>query len=490
MVACFRYASIDLHSVYLPPPKLDFNYERQAWIEKELNEVSGWSRLLFSEVHNALRLLVERKSDSDLLTNSVKVPESRRHLADLQGILQKEKSEFEESLWKIANKDPGKAQLTKFIRKPISDLENSSHVTSLVKTNETQNSSCALVVDIKPDKSPESHSELHTQRTESLFNSDPGDESSLPISLGNNVKSECDRESSNPHPTHRRVLSEGQAPMCLSDTLDAAWTGENHLYAGPIKYSSSNNNLSELIEADNLPVPEKKLDVENQKEDLSTSAKVSRSPSFLSSKGFESMEEAVGWLGMSFMSFYRSLNKNFLGTTKKPDTLSGPPLLLPIGLNDTVIPIYDDEPTSIISYGLLSPEYLVQLLDEPDKPKDMADSIFYMQSLDAVNFQSFHSLYETLLDSYKSFGSGDKITGLPLSTSSRSNLEGFLSFDIYHPSSSVRRPLSVRASRPYFVVRSEAFSNRPPMGSSIIFSTLPRRAVLPPPGRYAILRFR
>ncbi|GER45066.1 1-phosphatidylinositol-3-phosphate 5-kinase [Striga asiatica] len=498
MVACFRYASIDLHSVYLPLPKLDFNYERQAWIEKELNEVSGWSRLLFSEVHNALRLLVERKSDSDLLTNSVKVPESRRHLADLQGILQKEKSEFEESLWKIANRDPGKAQLTndiaheprksqpavdilelnrlrrqllvqsymwdhrliyadsldnktqltdieptssEFIHKPISDLENSPHVTSPVKTNETQNSSFAPALDIKPDKSPESHSELHTQRTESLFNSDPGDESSLPISIENTVTGEYNRESSNPNPnpTHRRVLSEGQAPMCLSDTLDAAWTGENHLGAGPIKYSSSNNNLSESMEADNLPAPEKKLDSENQKEDPSTSAKVSRSPSFLSSKGSESMEEAVGWLGMSFMSFYRSLNKNFLGTTEKLDTLSeyvpvyissfreseirgGARLLLPIGINDTVIPIYDDEPTSIISYALLSPDYLVQLLDEPEKPKDMADSIFYMQSLDPANFHSFHSMDETLLDSYRSFGSGDEITGLPSSALSRSSL--------------------------------------------------------------------
>ena len=39
MVACFRYASIDVHSVYLPPPKLDFNYQYQDWIQKEADEV-------------------------------------------------------------------------------------------------------------------------------------------------------------------------------------------------------------------------------------------------------------------------------------------------------------------------------------------------------------------------------------------------------------------------------------------------------------------
>jgi 1-phosphatidylinositol-3-phosphate 5-kinase len=39
MVACFRYASIDVHSVYLPPPKLEFFYDNQEWVQKEANEV-------------------------------------------------------------------------------------------------------------------------------------------------------------------------------------------------------------------------------------------------------------------------------------------------------------------------------------------------------------------------------------------------------------------------------------------------------------------
>lgn len=39
MVACFRYASIDVHSVFVPPAKLDFNYGIQDWIQKEADEV-------------------------------------------------------------------------------------------------------------------------------------------------------------------------------------------------------------------------------------------------------------------------------------------------------------------------------------------------------------------------------------------------------------------------------------------------------------------
>lgn len=41
MVACFRYASIDVHSVYLPPSKLEFYYNDLDWIQKEVNEVLG-----------------------------------------------------------------------------------------------------------------------------------------------------------------------------------------------------------------------------------------------------------------------------------------------------------------------------------------------------------------------------------------------------------------------------------------------------------------
>lgn len=39
MVACFRYASIDVYSVYLPPQKLEYFYDNQEWIKAEVNEV-------------------------------------------------------------------------------------------------------------------------------------------------------------------------------------------------------------------------------------------------------------------------------------------------------------------------------------------------------------------------------------------------------------------------------------------------------------------
>ncbi|KAI3915096.1 hypothetical protein MKW98_011995 [Papaver atlanticum] len=93
MVACFRYVSIDVHSVYLPPSKLDFSYGNPEWLQKEVNQVVDRAELLFIGVLNALRQIVIKR----IGTISVKVAESRRRIGDPEELLQKEKVEFEET---------------------------------------------------------------------------------------------------------------------------------------------------------------------------------------------------------------------------------------------------------------------------------------------------------------------------------------------------------------------------------------------------------
>jgi 1-phosphatidylinositol-3-phosphate 5-kinase len=53
------------------------------------------AELLFSEVLNALCLIEEKRSGAGPLNNGMKNPETRRRIADLEGLLQKEKAEFE-----------------------------------------------------------------------------------------------------------------------------------------------------------------------------------------------------------------------------------------------------------------------------------------------------------------------------------------------------------------------------------------------------------
>ncbi|XP_073150683.1 1-phosphatidylinositol-3-phosphate 5-kinase FAB1B isoform X2 [Henckelia pumila] len=472
MVACFRYASIDVYSVYLPPSKLDFSYGSQEWIEKEMNEVASRAEFLFSEVLNSLRLLVERKSGPGQPNNGTKITESRRQITDLEGKLQKEKEEFEESFQKVVKTDarkglhaidilelyrlrrqiifqsymwdrrlmhadsfddknqPGDVEVScsEPIRKSHSVGENLHDINVPVKTGETLCTAESIPVDAKSVQNPDEEvcnrhrdsSEVVHLPTDVCLNSDHGDQDPTTSFVGVDTTSESDPQESNISVC--RSLSDGQALVCLSDTLEAAWTGENH----PGTEIPKNINFSESLEADTpstIGISEN-LDVEDSGEDLSLS-KVSRSPSVLSTRDSDNMEDVVSWLSMPFISFYRSLNKNFVGPTQKLDTLGeydpvyissfqeselqgGAKLLLPVGINDTVIAVYDDEPTSIVAYALVSPEFLAQVSDEPERPKDIVGSMFSTFSLDAGHFQSFHSSDEMVPDSYKSLGPGDE----------------------------------------------------------------------------------
>ncbi|XVE51784.1 hypothetical protein DITRI_Ditri02bG0069100 [Diplodiscus trichospermus] len=110
MVACFRYASIDVHSVYLPPPKVDFDYENQEWIQRQTEKVVDGAELLFSEVLNSLSKIAEKKIGIGAPNCILRSPELRHQIAELNGILQKEKLEFEESLQKALKREVRKGQ--------------------------------------------------------------------------------------------------------------------------------------------------------------------------------------------------------------------------------------------------------------------------------------------------------------------------------------------------------------------------------------------
>lgn len=240
-------------------------------------------------------------------------------------------------------------------------------------------------------------------------------------------------------PEHvHRTLSDGQFPIMgnLSDTLDAAWIGENHTGVGIPKDSTSTFPDLAMAEASSTPAVVEGLNLENQPEEQNgTKVALVLSP-VLSTKNPDSMEDSVSWLGMPFLNFYRSFNKNFLASAQKLDTLreynpvyissfrqlelqGGARLLLPVGVNDTVIPVYDDEPTSIISYALVSPEYHMQLTDEVERTKDGADIVAFLPLSDSMNSQSLHSADDTASEYHRSLGSlDDSILGMSGSRSS------------------------------------------------------------------------
>ncbi|KAG9141024.1 hypothetical protein Leryth_012606 [Lithospermum erythrorhizon] len=438
MVACFRYASIDVHSVYLPPSKLDFNYENQDWIQNELNQVVGKAALMFSDVVNALRLLAERRPGIGELPNNMKVPKGRSQIADLESMLQKEMDDFEKLVEHIENKEMKKAQpaldildinrlrrqllfqsylwdhrlqqaaaleskashddidvkLPEFAKKSLSSTKLGDLKTVTGSVNNLSGIDTVLV-DANGDETQYQRLEGNYTDQQEMLHECGGTGNPLAIPSGESSIAESNLMDKDI--TVRRTLSDGQYPVVatLSETLDAAWTGENNAAVGIVKDDISH--CSETAERDFSTAGgmAEKLVMEDQV-----------------------TEDTMSWLGMPFVSFYRSFNKSLSGNVQRmenfngynpvymssfweSDAQGGSRYMFPVGMNDTVVPVYDDEPTSIISYALLSPDYLVQLSDETERLKDTIDSMG-AQHINQENLQYSQSADEAVLQSYRS----------------------------------------------------------------------------------------
>lgn len=104
LVACFHYSSINILSVHLPPAKLEFNNpNQQDWLRKEATEVTQNGEEFFLEVFDLIHQVEEKISSAGPYPTTI-FPESTK-IAEVEGMLQKERAEFEESLQMAITKD-------------------------------------------------------------------------------------------------------------------------------------------------------------------------------------------------------------------------------------------------------------------------------------------------------------------------------------------------------------------------------------------------
>ncbi|KAL6661587.1 hypothetical protein ACP70R_000971 [Stipagrostis hirtigluma subsp. patula] len=469
MVACFRYASIKVHSVYLPPSKLDFTSQHQEWVEQELDEVIDSAELLFTEILNVLRLISEGRPITGSFDGNLKILEFRRYIAELEEVLLTEKADFTESVKNIREKDTKKGQpfidileVNKLRRQLLflcylwdkrlilvenlggkhcdalrglrigrrnSDFNDKSVDTNATTKLEKNSKVTDILSNAKEGSLRQSSSPLHGE-DERLNQADQSNEtSSRNIAESNGPRdsmAKINHASSADVKDHldnqearigvRRVVSDGQFPVIndITDTLDAKWRGEN----GPIPDASK-------------PLPS----VEGTCVDVKNKAKaVSSHTSALSVRPGDTVEDSLRWLKMPYMASYSSLNTNsgtmlrfgaladytpiYISLFSELSLQSGARLFLPTGANDIVIPVFDDEPTSTISYALVSPMYRFQLSDESSKNRDSADSSLPLPVYDSGNFNPFHL--------FEDFGSGDDFT------SSISGGRGSVAPDLMH----------------------------------------------------------
>jgi hypothetical protein len=104
LVACFHNSSINILGVHFPPTKLEFNNpNQQDWLRKEATEVTQNGEEFFLEVLYLIHRVREKNSSVGPYPSAI-FPESTK-IAEVEGMLQKERVEFEESFQMAITKD-------------------------------------------------------------------------------------------------------------------------------------------------------------------------------------------------------------------------------------------------------------------------------------------------------------------------------------------------------------------------------------------------
>ncbi|KAL6648017.1 hypothetical protein ACP70R_012241 [Stipagrostis hirtigluma subsp. patula] len=416
MVACFRYAPITVHSVLLPPHKLDFGHQPLDWIQKETNEVIDRAKHLFEEILHTLHPTSDKKAHGSSLHL-----ECSNNIAELESMFRKEKSEFEVCLSKVLKKEVQKGQpdileinrlrrqllfhsymwdqrlvfaaksdrshhelynLRQGERDKIHPVESVAEPNGITKPQAENCGNQVATKDVKfveclqeniyAGNFPAVEASTNSNHAHSMATSEPDSVqrdvktplySSVSVS-GESVPLETDLAA-------RRTLSEGQFPSLVDVTnaLEMKWTGKDD----PVS---------------KVTMPDSAASSEDSEEHMGDVT-----PSYASvslNKLGDNAEDHSNWIGMPFLQFYRCLNKQwnrsnrfdalneyspvYISFLRAVERQIGPKFLFPIGINDTVVAVYDDEPTSIISYALTSQEYHLQMSDEVER--DAIDNSF------------------------------------------------------------------------------------------------------------------
>ncbi|XP_020587375.1 1-phosphatidylinositol-3-phosphate 5-kinase FAB1B-like isoform X2 [Phalaenopsis equestris] len=487
MVACFRYASIIVHSVNLPPHKLDFNYEYQEWMQKEANEVDRGKELLLSEVLKSLPLIADKWKSLKFANATAINPEPSHHFHELEEMLQQFKEIFEESLNKVLKKDVKngesfidileinnlKRQLVFqsylwdqlllfasesdnprdclngflvsdtqkiFPDEKLTDLNIACKMESSLNSNNTVYSDSRIdiinkdgnYVDslVEKQSKPLDESNLTLQKTETDVDTSECEQNKASLSTSVSEDDQLD-----PLDMVRGAICDVKFPLLanLSDTSKKNWTCEYDPVLTGILDSSDTVDAAEPV-----------LALEDTEEKIVANVPQSLASVVLDKLG-NSAEESSSWIGLPFFNLYHSFNKNFGNIPKfnalneynpvyissflKLEHQGGGRLLLPVGENEIVIPVYDDEPTSIISYALVSTDYHIQMSDDWERTREV-DSSFQSALGDSVNLNSFYSVNDVAFETFQNFDSTEE--GIMSLSGSKSSLDPLMSINRMH----------------------------------------------------------
>ncbi|XP_071686342.1 putative 1-phosphatidylinositol-3-phosphate 5-kinase FAB1C [Rutidosis leptorrhynchoides] len=355
MVAFFRYSPIDILSVHLPPSILQFgDHVQQDWLQKEVAELVCKTEGLYEDILDVL----------NGIESKIELPDSdefRNHVTELKDQLIKERLEYIDLL---QGEDIDVFELNRLRHSLIIDMHFwDRRICSLNLYNRSSNLKPAHdAISWRSDSIPEDV--IYDSESNQIDPSETSDTISDSLSASFDL---CKNDDLQTHIEQSTSLERApSAASVLSDKIDSAWAGSGALNL------TSNPILSRLSPS---PVRVYSFDSAIRQQERVKKGLPPSSLYLSTLRSFHATGDYVHMVRDPLRNIQRRSYSQAIGDDHKLDFTSflspasflpeGARLMIPNGGHpDIVVAVYDNEPTSIISYALTSKEHEEWVIDK------------------------------------------------------------------------------------------------------------------------------
>ncbi|XP_047330864.1 putative 1-phosphatidylinositol-3-phosphate 5-kinase FAB1C [Impatiens glandulifera] len=395
MIAFFRYSPIDILSVHLPPSVLEFKgHFQQEWLRKEAIELLGKMEDLYSQLSVFIDSMEQKcslgyqSSDRDELLD---------HIMDFKDQLVQEREDYEDFLQSADDI----LELNRLRRSLIVNSQIWGHkLSSLEFLLKTKSANPELGHELKEFKSLSSKDcscNLSPEGDKNIHKLLPRDDD-----IHQEQKEDSCLTTEQPHKPNpeREVEVQLTSTECmksvesnLSETIDSAWAG-----GGP---KPQNPTFQRIMSPARVYSFDSALSLQDRvrKRVPPSSLYLSTFRSFHASRDCRNMQRTYSQLLPRDGQKFNSMPFFISSVSFMPE---GGHLFSQTGRKDLVIAVYDNEPTSIISYALCSREYDDWISGRPvgsntgevSRENSMASSFLVWQSfgeLDHIHYGNYGS---------------------------------------------------------------------------------------------------
>ncbi|CAO2828502.1 unnamed protein product [Amaranthus hypochondriacus] len=426
MVAFFHYSPIDILTVHLPPSMLEYNGQStQGWMNREIEELKSKMTKFYTDISDLL-LVMEQKSTSS--RSSVNSTDLYKHILELKDMLDNERNEYFDAL-EHALEDNLQMVNKAYDILELNQLRRSLLIDSHAWDRRFYSLDCLLnseSLELKASADTTSHGDLQELKNNIVKDSKSLDDQAEKVGwTESHLLAYSSSDCLQPLP-QQEMFGDGEIPICkkssgtvnspaadLSDKIDSAWTGTD---ADASQAVPDNLRLKRLIPPARLCSFDSAMRLEEKlHRKLLSASQLSAVRSFHASGDFKNMiKDPAANFTRTFSQVYPNevpSIPSFISTSHMDE---GPRLLLPkTGQSDMVIAVYDDEPTSVITYALSSKEYEDWVSDKwRQQEASWGVKDIHRENSTVSTFLSWQSFGSLELDyiNYGSYGSEDVLS--------------------------------------------------------------------------------